>query len=234
MDIKRELRDHAPELLTGLGIAGMVVTAIFVGKSTLKCNKILTDKDKTTRQKIKEVAPYYIPAIISGVGSAICVVGSMSVQNKRNAALAAAASFAEMTLREYRNKVVEVIGEKKEEKIQQEIVEDRMRANPPAPAILQVMDDGKMPCCDATTNFYFRASKADVDNLESELNFKLQNEMYVNLFDYYYGFGIPNTSLGNLEWKLEKGRIKFERRYGPMENGTACLYITPNILEHQD
>lgn len=231
MDIKRELQDHAPELLTGLGIAGMIVTAIFVGKSTLKCNEILTDKDKTTVQKIKEVAPYYIPAIISGVGSAICVVGSMSVQNKRNAALAAAASFAEMTLREYRNKVVEVIGEKKEQKIRDEIAKDRMEQNPPNPAILQIMDDGKMLCCDMSTNTYFRASKADIDNLENELNFKLRDEMYVSLYDYYYGLGIGNTTLGNLEWKLENGPIKFVRSYAPADNGTACLYIDPAILE---
>lgn len=230
MDIKKEIKDHAPELLTGVGIAGMLITAIFVGKSTLKCSEVLKDKEMSTGQKLKEVAPYYIPAIISGVGSAVCVVGSMSIQNKRNAALAAAASFAEMTLREYSNKVVEVIGEKKEQKIRDEIAKDRMEQNPPNPVILQIMDDGKMPCCDMSTNTYFRASKAEIDNLENELNYKLRDEMYVSLHDYYYGLGIGNTTLGSLEWKIENGPIKFIRSYAPTDNGTACLYIDPAIL----
>lgn len=233
MSLKFDLKAHAPELLTGVGIAGMIITAIFVGKSTLKCSEVLKDQEMTTGEKLKKVAPYYIPAIISGVGSAVCVVGSMSIQNKRNAALAAAASFAEMTLREYSNKVVEVIGEKKEQKIRDEIAKDRMEQNPPNPAILQIMDDGKMLCCDMSTNTYFRASKADIDNLENELNFKLRDEMYVSLYDYYYGLGIGNTTLGNLEWKLEDGPIKFIRSYAPAENGTACLYIDPAIMENR-
>lgn len=230
MSLQFDWKAHAPELLTGVGIAGMIVTAIFVGKSTLKCSGVLKDENMSAGQKLKEVAPYYIPAVISGVGSAVCVVGSMSIQNRRNAALAAAASFAEMTLKEYSNKVVEVIGENKEQEIRDQIAKDRYDQNPPNPAVIQIMDDGKMLCCDMSTNTYFRASKADIDNVENELNYKLRDEMYVALYDYYYALGISNTTLGNLKWNIDNGPIEFKRSYAPSENGTACLYIDPAIL----
>lgn len=55
----------------------------------------------------------YIPAAITGSLSVACLVGASRVNFKRNAALATAYTLSEKVLKDYKDSVVETIGEKK-------------------------------------------------------------------------------------------------------------------------
>lgn len=54
-----------------------------------------------------------------------CLIGASSVNLRRNAALATAYTLSESALKEYREKVVETIGEKKEQAVQDAVAKER-------------------------------------------------------------------------------------------------------------
>ena len=118
--IRMSISKHSPEILTGIGIAGMVTTTVMAVRATPKAlilieeRKEEIDVDKLTPiELIKATWTCYIPAAITGGLSIICLIGASSVNTRRNAALATAYTLSESALKEYQGKVIETIGEKK-------------------------------------------------------------------------------------------------------------------------
>ena len=69
-DSKQFLGKHSPEILTGLGIAGMLTTTILAVKATPKALKLIENKKKelntdelTALQTIKATWKPYMPAV---------------------------------------------------------------------------------------------------------------------------------------------------------------------------
>lgn len=120
-DTKASMVKHSPEIALGAGIAFGVTTVVLAVKSTPKALMLLEERklDLKTEELpkvevIKTAGPCYIPAFITGSLSIMCLIGGNTVQARRNAALTTAYTLTTATLKEYRNKVVETIGEKKE------------------------------------------------------------------------------------------------------------------------
>ena len=98
-------RKYQPEILTGIGIAGMITTTIMAVKATPKAldkieeikdeHKKDVDKKEYCKEIIVKVAPIYIPATIICGLSVSCLIGASSVNFKRNAALATAYTLSE-------------------------------------------------------------------------------------------------------------------------------------------
>lgn len=59
--------------------------------------------------------------MISGALSIGCIVGASTVHVKRNAALATAYQLAANTLSDYKEKVIETIGEEREKEVQKKV-----------------------------------------------------------------------------------------------------------------
>ncbi len=68
--------------------------------------------DSEPKDIIKTAWPCYIPAAVGAI-SVFCLIGASSTNLRRNAALATAYTLSESTLKEYQEKVVETIGEKR-------------------------------------------------------------------------------------------------------------------------
>ena len=104
------------------GIAGMITTTVLAVRSTPKALKLIEEKKKeegvdklTPAETVKTAWKCYIPAMVLGATSVGCLVGASRVSLRRNAALATAYKLSETALTEYREQVVETIGEKKEQ-----------------------------------------------------------------------------------------------------------------------
>ena len=118
---KAAISKHSPEILVGVGIAGMLTTVVLAVKATPKALTLIEEKKE--EQEVDELTPVetikatwkcYIPAAVTCVASTACIIGASAVNAKRNAALATAYTLSETALKEYKAKVVETIGEKKE------------------------------------------------------------------------------------------------------------------------
>lgn len=141
------LKKHAPHILFGAGIAGVVTSTVLACRATLRVSDKLDNiKKEVTAIKRDEIQPYlshrhapdieirrnlttayaagsfeiaklYAPAVIIGGFSIACLTGSHVTLVKRNNALTAAYVTVSNALANYRQKVREEIGEEKEREL---------------------------------------------------------------------------------------------------------------------
>lgn len=239
---KASIEKHSPEILMGIGISGMFTAIILAVKSTPKACKLIEEKkNETGVEKLKPIDTFkatwkcYIPAAVTAVASTGCLIGSSRVSLKRNAALATAYKIAETSLKEYRSKVIETIGEKQEEIIRDKVAKDKIEKNPVGKNEVIITDMGNTLCYDALSGRYFKTDVTKIKRIENELNRRLLNDNYVSLNDFYDELGLERIQLGDeLGWKVDEGYIELEYSSQLTEYDQPCLVIGYNIAPKRD
>lgn len=164
-----------------------------------------------------------------------CLIGATSENLRRNAALATAYTLSESARKEYTTKVIETLGEKKEEAIRDSIAKDKIERNPVNSKEVIIVEKGNTLCYDSLSGRYF---KSDIDKIKmavNTLNRNMTNHDYVSLNDFYYEINLPDIELGDsLGWNRDGGLIEifFSSQLTP--DDTPCLVIDYNIAPKED
>lgn len=240
-NIRTAMKKHSPEILTGIGIAGMITTAVMAVKATPKALVLIEEKkdeldtDKLTAADTVKAAWFcYIPSAIVGSLSVLCLIGASSVNLRRNAALAAAYTLSESTLKEYQEKVVETIGETKERSIRDAVAKDKIDRDPVREVIL-TEKSGCTICYDAISGRYFKSDIDTINRAVNDLNRQMRDEMYITLNEFYSEIGLDETKLGDdLGWNIDKGYITLDFSSHLDANGTPCLVIDYSVAPVYD
>ena len=105
---RRTLSRNSSKILLGLGIAGAFTAVGFAISATPKAMILLEEKKQElgvekldAKTIIRTAAPVYIPTAISMGISTGCIIAASSVNDRRNAALAAAYTMSETALRSF-------------------------------------------------------------------------------------------------------------------------------------
>lgn len=238
------LKKHSPAILTGIGISGMLGTTVLAVRGTPEALRRIEEKKKlehhkklTVLQTVQAAWRCYIPAAISGTASVACLVGASVTNERRNAALATAYSIAETSLRDYRTKVVETIGERKEAGILDAVDQERVEKNPPTEDRMCLDGNGQTLCYDAMFGRYFYSDRATLETAANTLNRAMSTmaEPYVSLNQFYMEIGLPCVEIGDqLGWNVDKGLI--ELRFSSQLAGgkTPCLVISYRVAPEYD
>lgn len=240
-NVGRTLRRKSPEILTGVGIGGMITTTILAVRATPEALRRIEAKKRKERHKkltviqtVQATWLCYIPAGVTGTVSVACLVGASVVNGRRNAALATAYSLAENTLRDYRSKVVETIGEKKEEAILDAIDRDRIERNPPPPNGDMPMTEGAVApvlCMDAMFGRYFYSDVETLKRAMNKLNWQMNNgcEPYISLNEFYMEIGLSTVDVGDdLGWRNDRGLIDLRFSSQLVNGHMPCLVMSHN------
>lgn len=213
-DVRKFASKRSPEILTGIGIAGMITTTILAVRATPKALELIEEQkeeesvDELSSFEVVKVAwKPYIPAMVTCVVSTACLIGASSVNTKRNAALATAYKLSETALSEYRDKVVETIGEKKERIVRDKVAEERVKKNPVSKNEVIITGNGKTLCFDPISGRYFMCSIETIKKAENTLNKQMLHDIsgYVSLNEFYDELGLDHTSVGNdLGWNTNQ------------------------------
>lgn len=153
--ISFQAQKHSPEILAGIGVVGVITSAVIACKATTKLSGILDDA-KDQLDKVKEVAndpayagqydledakkdttiiyvqkgveiiKIYLPAITLGAVSIGCLLASNNILRKRNAALGAAYATLDKSYKAYRNRVADRFGNEVEKEIRYGIKAERI------------------------------------------------------------------------------------------------------------
>jgi hypothetical protein len=240
---KTVLSKHAPEILIGVGIAGMWSTSVMAVAATPKAvslveeERIAKEVDALTPwETVKTCWKCYIPAVATGLASTVCLVGGTNISVRRSAALATAYKLSENALSEYKNAVVETIGEKKERTVRDKVAENALKKNPVDEENIIDTGRGGTLCHDRVFGSYFRSSRDIIERAVVEVNRKIvSGEMYASLNDFYDEIGLEHIDIGDLlGWNLDDGEIKIEVDYGPSHNGEPTLVISYNVVPKYD
>lgn len=232
---------HQPEILIGIGITGFVTMAGMAVTVTPKAlDRIAdikeehaedTDKKAYAKDFIKKVVPLYIPAAVVGGLSTGCIIGANKVSSSRTAALATAYSLSESALRDYQEKVIETVGEKKEQSIRDAVAKDKVDKNPVSTREVIITERGNTLCYDGISGRYFKSDIEKIRKIENELNRRMISEMYISLNDFYDEVGLPHVDLGeDLGWNVDRGFIELDFSSQLSDDGTPCLVINYKVV----
>lgn len=209
-DLLKAAKRRSPELLVVLGVVGFVGTVVMAVKTTPKAQEIIRREERrkngplTTGEKVAATWKIYVPTAVTGLASMACVLGGTATNCKRNAALAAAYATSESTMRLYREKVIETLGEKKEQIVRDEVAKEQIRRDPVQNKQVIITPRGKTLCYDPLSGRYFESDIETIKKAIEELNKKLRNEMYVSLNEYYALIDIPPVKMGDVVgWSVD-------------------------------
>lgn len=235
--ITATLSKHSPEILTGLGVAGMITGTILAVTATPKAIELI--KKKKEEENVEELTPMetvkaawkpYIPAVAVCSASVACIIGASSVSYRRNAALTAAYKLSETAFTEYREKVVETIGEKKERDVKDKIAKDKIKENPVSHNTVIVTGRGNDLCMDDISKRYFYSDRHQIEKIEIDLNRRMLHDIcgYVSLNDFFDELGLEHMDIGDsIGWNTSHP-IDIHIGGGISDDGRPCLVVMHN------
>lgn len=231
--VQKTVSKHSPEILTGLGIGGMVTTTVLAVKATPKALKLIEEKKREERvdqlpviDTVKATWKCYIPATITGVTSIACLIGASSVSAKRNAALATAYKISETALTEYREKVVETIGEKKEKLVREKVDKGHIDKNPVSNNQVIITKAGETLCYDHYSGRYFKSDIETIKKAANDLGRDMLNHNYVSLNDFYDALDLEHIPIGyDVGWNISDGFIEVDFSSHLADDGTPCVVL---------
>lgn len=230
------VQKNSPYILTGLGCAGVVSTAIMTGKAAVKANDHIKDVELAIRDegctdaldmkdKVKLGWKYFIPPTIMGATSIACIIGAQTVSTKRHAALASLYTLTDQTLKDYQEKVVEHIGKNKEQKIEDEMAQDILDAHPVTQQQVVRTMYGDTLCYDVYSGRYFTHDIEKLRRIENDFNHDLMGVMWCSLNDLYYAMGLETVKMGDdLGWTVDE-LLEFKFSSKLASDGTPCLVV---------
>ena len=223
---EKAIRHNSPTILTSLGVSGVLTTAYLAGKASYEIGQ--RNKGVDAKTFIKKYWRVYIPAAISGTLTIACIITGAKIGTKRTAAAYSLLAVSERAFSEYKDKVVETIGKKKEQAVRDEIAQDRVSKNPTGTVIF---GDGTVRCFDAHSGRYFNSDMETLRKAQNDINALLHREDTASLSDFYHMVGLPNTThSSSVGWESDK-MMELEFSTVLSENGIPCISFDFNYIK---
>ena len=239
MNVHRFIKKNASTILTCIGAAGVVATAVMAVKETPKAMSLLDDAreekgDKlTTWEKIVVAGPTYAPAVITGAATIACIFGSNVISKHQQATLMGAYALLDNSYREYKKKVDELYGEEAGEHVRSEIAKDKYTGDE------EIDNNGEELFFDFYSGRYFNSTQDKVMMALYEVNRRMVTENVVTLNELYDLLGLEEKPeyeqlgwgacmLSEMYWSqwidfgLEKTVIEEETEYS---EGVECTIL---------
>ena len=231
--IAKKIRSYGPEILIGAGISGMISSTVMAVKSTPKAMALIKEKKKELdKDELKFIEMFkaaykcYIPSAVITTVSVGCIIAASNINHKRNAALATAYSLSESALKLYQEKVIETVGEKKEQQIRDEVAKEQIARNPVSKNEVIVTSSGNTLCYDVLSGRYFKSDIEKLRKVVNDLNHTMINSMCVSLNDYYYLIGLASIPTGDkLGWNANNALVELEFSTQMADEGVPCLVV---------
>lgn len=211
------LERNSPTVLTFLGVSGLVTTIGLTIKATRKVDKKLNGRTEVDFDTVKFIAKSYIPTVLVATVSIACIVGSNSINAKRNLALVGAYKLSEETLKKYPAKIVEVL---KGEKPQDEKTKKTETAI--------IIGNGKIDCYDQMSGRYFSTTLQDLNKAVNRINGALINGCSsVSVNELYEEMGLDSINLGDdMGWNPKGELVELNTWAMISEEGKPVLVVS--------
>lgn len=237
-------QNNSPAILTAVAVSGTVATAVLTGKASFKAAEILNvyryDQDPNAelfipkKEAVKLVWKEYIPAAAGLALTISSVVLINQIGTRRAAGLAAAFGVSEKAFSEYKDKVAETIGKQKEQKVRDDVAQDRVTKNPPPASQVFLSDESKVLCYESYTGRYFQSSMEDLKAAQNNLNYQVNNQYYASLSDFFDLIGLERTTLSDeVGWNSDELlEVSFSTTI--TEHQKPCLVLDFKVVPIRD
>jgi hypothetical protein len=248
------LQENSTTLLTAAGVVGTVATAVLAGRASFKAADIIREEelkhvypegttdvigegDEKTfgmhrKDKLLMVWPLFIPPVITGGATIGSIVLANRMSGQKAAALAAAYGLSQKQFEEYKGKVAEKLGLQKEQKVRDELAQDRVNKTPGSTQIVIV--EGEVLCFDEPTGRYFRGTMDSIKRAINSTNAHILHHDHASASHFYEELGLPATTwTDEVGWNTDQLLdLKFSTVLS--EDGKPCIAIDFKTLPKLD
>ena len=255
-------KKNSPAILTGAAIVGVLSTAYSAYKAGLRADKILEiyradmkdchPKDKEAKRAVvgetaKKLIPVVAPPVIMGAATISCIVGSHSVSSRRIAALSAAYSLSESTVKNLNSKMEEILGERKTRAIKDAVMKDKLHADTEkdrkalSDNNFVIPGDGTVLCKDLYSGRLFYSSAEKIKQAIAKCSYDIISDMWISLNDFYCEIDSPQLGpipMGDdLGWNIddtEGGKLPITLTALLTDDNKPCLCVDYDISVRPD
>lgn len=231
----KTLGKHSPSILTGVAVGSLVVSVVFAVIGTSEAKDVIEEvketEEKETLTKLEVVQhtwKYYIPTVGFVVLSATSAILAQRINSKRIAVLASALVIAQDKLKDQTEKIEELFGKAKADKLSQALSQDQVNKNPPEKGLVYETGKGITLCMDSLTGQYFRSDPERIRQDINEINKELLHTGYVSLNDVLDQIGLRQSQIGlGLGWDLTNSEDLIEISFDSTLTSTnePCLVM---------
>ena len=224
---------NAPHLLMGIGTISGVSAVIFAAQATpaakdaynsAKYNKEVEESVPGTKltvpETIKACSTYYIPAVSMEALSLFCFWAAHGIDIRRQAVLSGLCATAQEALREYQQKVKELIGDKAEKEVRNAVAQDKVDALPPPQNVVVMAEDTNLWCI--IDGQYFLSNYLKIKSAENDANHEMIQHMYLSQTDLYFlldperKYLKPTENSGQIGWNVDEMLVlDVDTAFGP-------------------
>ena len=254
-----QLKRHVPTILSGLSIVGLIATTALAIKATPKAQKKIDKEiDRKNREalqlaikneqenlsQIRKLEPVetiklvwrdYIPTIVVGLVTTVCIISTNVINQKSQARLMSAYGLLDQSYKKYRSAADRVFGDGADEKIISEVAKNQY-ISADGFAIYDGEDDSseKVLFYDSYSNRYFHATMAAVINAQYHINRNLTLRGDVSVNEFYKFLGIKGVDGGEeIGWNIEDlfedeiAWLDFKNHKTVLDDGLVCYIVSP-------
>ena len=209
--IGRSLKKASPTILTCIGAAGVVATAVLAVKATPKADSLIKADSRRNHD-------------------GDCIFGANTLNKKQQASLASAYALVNRSYSDYKHKLKELYGEDAHKKIMESIAAEKS-SMPPITATggfsnssleFEDANEEQRLFYDSFSKRYFQATISQVLQAEYHINRNMVLGAFVTLNDFYDFLGISHVEGGDVVgWLLSDGMywIDFDNSKAMVDDG---------------
>lgn len=222
---------NAPHILMGVGTTASIWALIFAIKAAPNAKKAADDAEcQKFQEYVKVYAQYYGPAAAMELLSLICFWAAHGIDIRRQAVLSGLCATAEQALQEYQRKVRQLLGDKAEKEIRNDIAQDTVDRNP-VPANTTYYLDGSTERWFIYRNQRFRSTYQRIKDAQNDANHEMIQHMYISeqevmwLLDPTRQYLKPDNDSGQVGWSVDEMMV-FEIDWGSDPNHEPVGVVT--------
>ena len=195
--IRGYVHRNAAEIMIGSGIAGMLSATIITVPATVKATKLVESekrrlgRDLTKKEIFLLTWKFYVLPLTTAAGGTALTIGGAAKYRENNALLTTVVTSLETAAQNYKETVVEEVGEKKAEQIEQKVQEKEIRQLPSSPDQVGIVNTGYGTTLFKIDRAYFRSTLEQVKSnfLQFSSDFIAQeylskNDLISHITDY--------------------------------------------------
>lgn len=248
---KKNLKKASPTLLSCFGAVGVIGTSALAVKALRKIRADSRENHNdpnayTKLEAIQSAWIYYVPSVVMGAATIICIFGANILNKRQQAALTSAYALLNDAYQDYRDKLKELYGEDAHRKIMEAIAVEKADdvyiasdgfIGGGSLDIEEHNPDDNVLFYDSYSKRYFESSLNRVIQAEyySNRDFAIGTQLSVN--DFYGFLGLDPIDDGDeIGWTMSSGYswIDFRHYKTTLEDGLEVCIIDMDYVPELD
>lgn len=223
------IRKYSSTILTIIGAAGVISTAVLAVRSTPKAVKIIEKMENPTKEEIvKSTWKCYVPAAVSGGLTIACLASANILSVRQQAAMAGTYVMLSKSFAKYKDKVEDIFGKGANASITESLAADDAKEK------LASEGSSVKLFYDMHSNQYFEREMVEVVDAEYQINKLFAINGYATMNEFYDLLNLDVTDEGaQIGWCADDDMydfcgyywLDFEHELVTTDDGLECYVI---------